>query len=90
VTESARPVAPGGRLILRGYGSPRSGVPTDPVKREVRAHGFEPELEREIEAPDGDGSILELAVLRAASQGDWTPYDPARWSCASDPGQFAT
>ncbi len=44
-------------------------MPTDPVKREVRAHGFEPELEREIEAPDGDGSILELAVLRAASQG---------------------
>jgi SAM-dependent methyltransferase len=58
-------VAPGGRLILCGYGSPRSGVPTDPVRRDARAYGFAPELEREIEAPEGGGPILELAVLRA-------------------------
>ena len=58
-------VAPGGRLILCGYGSPRSGVPTDPVRRDARAYGFASELEREIEAPEGGGPILELAVLRA-------------------------
>jgi SAM-dependent methyltransferase len=58
-------VASGGRLILCGYGSPRSRVPTDPVGHDVRAYGFEPELEREVEAPEGGGPILELAVLRA-------------------------
>jgi hypothetical protein len=58
-------VARGGRLILCGYGSPRSGVPTDPVRTTVRLFGFEPELEREVEAPEGGGPILELAVLRA-------------------------
>jgi SAM-dependent methyltransferase len=58
-------VAPGGRLIVCGYGSPRSGVPTDPVRATVRSFGFETELEREVEAPEGGGPILELAVLRA-------------------------
>jgi hypothetical protein len=58
-------VAPGGRLILCGYGSPRSSVPTDPVRATVRSFGFKPELELEIEAPEGGGPILELAVLRA-------------------------
>lgn len=58
-------VAPGGRLILCGYGSPRSGVLADPVRATVRSFGLEPELEREVEAPEGGGPILELAVLRA-------------------------
>jgi SAM-dependent methyltransferase len=60
-----RLVAPGGRLIVCGYGSPRSGVPTDPVRRLVRSFGYEPELELEREAPEGGGPIVELAVLRA-------------------------
>ena len=58
-------VANGGRLIVCGYGSPRSGVPTDPVRAIVREYGFEPELEREVEAPEGGGPIVELTVLRA-------------------------
>jgi hypothetical protein len=48
-----------------GYGSPRSGVPTDPVRAIVRPYGFEPELDREVEAPEGGGPIIELTVLRA-------------------------
>ena len=60
-------VAPGGRLITCGYGSPRSDVPTQPVRRIVRAFGFEPELELEAEAPEGGGHIVELTVIRAAS-----------------------
>lgn len=40
----AEVVAPGGRLILCGYGSPRSGVAPDPVGAKARSHGFEPEL----------------------------------------------
>ena len=58
-------VAPGGRLILCGYGSPRSAVPTDPVRAKVRSLELEPELEWEVEAPEGGGPIIELAVLRA-------------------------
>ena len=61
----AEVVAPGGRLILCGYGSPRSGVQPDPVRSIVRSFGFEPELELDVEAPEGGGSIVELAVLRA-------------------------
>ena len=57
-------VAKGGRLIVCGYGSPRRGVPTHPVRAIVREHGFEPELEREVEAPEGGGPIVELTVLR--------------------------
>lgn len=57
-------VAPGGRLIVCGYGSPRSGIPTHPVRRIVREWGYEPELELEREAPEGGGPIVELAVLR--------------------------
>lgn len=60
-----RVVEPGGRLIVCGYGSPRSGLGTDPVRRLVRSFGFEPELELEREAPEGGGPIVELAVLRA-------------------------
>jgi trans-aconitate methyltransferase len=56
-------VAPGGRLIVCGYGSPRSNVPTHPVHQLVRTYGLEPELELEGEAPEG-GPIIELAVLR--------------------------
>jgi SAM-dependent methyltransferase len=57
-------VAPGGRLILCGYGSPRSGVAPDPVCATVRSWGFEPELELCAPAPEG-GPIIELAALRA-------------------------
>lgn len=46
-------VAPGGRLILCGYGSPRSGQPPHPVRRLTRASGHEPELEFDREAPEG-------------------------------------
>jgi hypothetical protein len=59
-------VAPGGRLIVCGYGSPRSGVPAHPVQRIVRSYGFEAELEFEAEAPEGGGPIIEIAVLRSA------------------------
>jgi SAM-dependent methyltransferase len=62
-----RVVERGGRLIVCGYGSPRSGLPTDPVRRLVRAFGHEPELELEREAPEGGGPIVELAVLRGRS-----------------------
>jgi len=61
----ARVVAPGGRLIVCGYGSPRSGLAADPVGAILRSHGFEPELEREVEAPEGGGPIVVLACLRA-------------------------
>jgi len=60
-----RVVAPKGRLIVCGYGSPRSGLVADPVRATVRSLGFEAELEREVEAPEGGGAIIELAVLRA-------------------------
>lgn len=61
----AKVVAPGGRLILCGYGSPRSGVTADPVCAAARSLGFEPELEFCAVAPEGDGAILELATVRA-------------------------
>jgi SAM-dependent methyltransferase len=61
----AEVVAPGGRLVLCGYGSPRSGVAPDPVRATVRSYGLEPELEREVEAPEGGAPIIEIAVLRA-------------------------
>ena len=59
-------VTTGGRLILCGYGSPRSNVATHPVRKLVRSFGLEPELELEVEAPEGGGPIVEIAVLRAA------------------------
>jgi SAM-dependent methyltransferase len=65
----AEVVAPGGRLIVCGYGSPRSGVAADPVRRKVRSYGFDPELELLAEAPEGSGPIIEVAVLRAAVSG---------------------
>jgi hypothetical protein len=58
-------VAPGGRLLLCGYGSPRSGVQSDPVHAAARGLGFEPELSFCSAAPEGGGAIVELAVLRA-------------------------
>jgi SAM-dependent methyltransferase len=61
----AEVVAPRGRLILCGYGSPRNGVRPDPVRAFARSYGVEPELELDVEAPEGGGSIVELAVLRA-------------------------
>ena len=62
-----RAVAPGGRLIVCGYGSPRRGVPAHPVRRIVREWGFEPVFELAEEAPEGGGAILELAVLGVAA-----------------------
>jgi SAM-dependent methyltransferase len=56
---------PGGRLIACGYGSPRSGLVADPVGDELRALGFDPEEERENEAPEGGGPIIRIACLRA-------------------------
>jgi SAM-dependent methyltransferase len=58
-----RAVAPRGRLIVCGYGSPRRGLPTHPVRQIVREWGYEPELELEREAPEGGGPIVELAAL---------------------------
>jgi SAM-dependent methyltransferase len=59
-------VAPGGRLILCGYGSPRSGVAAHPVRQIVREWGYEPELELAREAPEGGGAIIEIAALSSA------------------------
>ena len=56
---------PGGRLIVCGYGSPRSGLAADPVGDELRALGFEPEEETDAEAPEGGGPIVRIACLRA-------------------------
>ena len=56
---------PGGRLIVCGYGSPRSGLAADPVGDELRALGFEPEAETDAEAPEGGGPIVRIACLRA-------------------------
>jgi len=58
-------VAPGGRLIVGGYGDPRSGQPPHPVRRLVRSYGLEAEVEFDTEAPEGGGAILEVAVVRA-------------------------
>jgi hypothetical protein len=60
----AEVVAPGGRLIVCGYGSPRSGIVPDPVCTTVRSWGFKPELELCARAPEG-GPIIEVAALRA-------------------------
>jgi hypothetical protein len=57
-------VAPAGRLIVCGYGCPRSGVLPDPVCATVRSWGFEPELEPCAPAPEG-GPIVEVAALGA-------------------------
>ena len=62
-----RVVAPGGRLIVCGYGSPRSGLPTHPVRQIVREWGYEPVFELAEEAPEGGGPIVELAVLGVAA-----------------------
>jgi hypothetical protein len=58
-------VARRGRLIICGYGSPRSGLVAHPVGRIVRSYGLEPELEFDAEAPEGGGPILEVAVVRS-------------------------
>jgi SAM-dependent methyltransferase len=58
-------VAPGGRLIVCGYGSPRSRVVAHPASRILGALGFEPELAYGVAAPEGGGAILEVAALRA-------------------------
>jgi hypothetical protein len=58
-------VARRGRLIICGYGSPRSGLVAHTVGRIVRSYGLEPELEFDAEAPEGGGPILEVAVVRS-------------------------
>ena len=65
----SRVLAPGGRLIVCGYGSPRSGVVAHPVRRILREWGYEPDFELAEEAPEGGGAIMELAVLGAACGG---------------------
>lgn len=60
-----RVVAPGGRLILCSYGSPRSGVATEPIAEKLRSWAHEPEVQLHQEAPEGGGLVLELAALRA-------------------------
>jgi len=65
----ARVVAPGGRLIVCGYGSPRSGIPTHPVRQIVGEWGYEPVFELAEEAPEGDGPIVELTVLGGHAKG---------------------
>jgi SAM-dependent methyltransferase len=62
----ARVVSPGGGLIVCGYGSPRRGIATDPVRQIVRDWGYEPDFEVAEEAPEGGGAIVELAVLGVA------------------------
>ncbi len=59
-------VAPDGRLIVCSYGSPRSGLATDPPGDRLRVYGLEPELTRDVDAPEGGGAIVSLACLRAA------------------------
>jgi SAM-dependent methyltransferase len=58
-------VAPGGRLIVCSYGSPRSGVAADSVGPILRSFGYKPELEYAEEAPEGRGAIVKIACLRA-------------------------
>jgi len=55
----------GGRLIVCGYGSPRSGLAADPVGNQLRALGFEPEQELAAEAPEGGGPLIRIACLSA-------------------------
>lgn len=56
-----------GRLIVCGYGSPRSNVVAQPVGRVLRELGFTPELEYAGVAPERGGAIIEVAVLRASA-----------------------
>jgi SAM-dependent methyltransferase len=56
---------PGGRLIVCGYGSPRSALAADPVGDELRALGFVPQEEHDAEAPEGGGPIVRIACVRA-------------------------
>jgi hypothetical protein len=57
-------VQPHGRLIICGYGSPRSGLAAHPVRRLVRDFGFEPDAELTVDAPEGGGAIAEIVALR--------------------------
>ena len=65
-----RVVAPGGRLIVCSYGSPRRGVPTEPTGAKLRSWGYEPACELDQEAPEGGGRVLELAALQAPAAGE--------------------
>lgn len=66
-------VAPGGRLIICGYGSPRSRLVVHPVRRIVRSYGFEPELEFEADAPKAvdRSSRSRLCASPEASRRHW-------------------
>lgn len=61
----AEVVAPDGRLIVCGYGSPRSRIVAQPVRLLLRSWGLEPSFELAVEAPEGGGSLLELAAVDA-------------------------
>jgi SAM-dependent methyltransferase len=65
-------VEPGGRLIVCGYGSPRSGLVAQPVARLLADLGYQPELAYAGVAPEGGGAVIEVAALRApdAAPGD--------------------
>ena len=54
-------VAPGGRLILCSYGSRRSATPLEPLGDELRAWGYEPELEFDRE--EREGALLRVVTL---------------------------
>jgi len=56
---------PGGRLIVCGYGSPRSGLVAHPVAGLLADLGYEPELAYAGIAPEGGGAVIEVAALRA-------------------------
>ena len=60
-------VAPGGRLIACGYGSPRSGQAPHPVRQLARSYGFEPEVDFRREAPERRRSSRSRSCERTPS-----------------------
>ena len=61
VTRLLALVAPAGRLILCSYGSRRSAMPLEPLGDLLRGWGHEPELEFDVEEPEG--ALLRVAAL---------------------------
>jgi SAM-dependent methyltransferase len=62
-------VAPGGLLIACGYGSRRQHLQAQPVQQLLRSYGINPELEISVEAPEGEGPIVQIAAVRASISG---------------------
>ena len=60
-----RVVAPGGRLIVCSYGARHSPLARGQLAHKLRSWAYEPQLELWQSAPDGEGTLLELAALRA-------------------------